>query len=236
MPAADPTPVRGMVLLIALLLVVGGAWAFIEILDEVREGDTQKFDDWALLSLRDPVDSSRPRGPRWVEEFARDATALGGVLCLTLISLAVTIYLLLEGKRHSAILVAASTLGGAVLSSLLKYLVARDRPDLVPHLSQVYTSSFPSGHSMLSAAVYLTLGSLLLRVTEHRRVKIFFLLIAVFLTALVGFSRVYMGVHYPTDVLGGWCAGIVWAITCWLIATILQRRHVIEKPEEHVQE
>jgi undecaprenyl-diphosphatase len=115
------------------------------------------------------------------------------------------------------------------LSSALKALFRRPRPEVVPHLMRVYSSSFPSGHSIISAVVYLTLGALLARTFRQRRFKFYFLAVAVVLTGLVGVSRVYMGVHYPTDVLAGWTAGLVWATLCWLVDRHLQRRGKIEQ-------
>jgi undecaprenyl-diphosphatase len=107
-------------------------------------------------------------------------------------------------------------------------LYARPRPDLVPHLSPVYTSSFPSGHSLIAAVVYLTLGSLLASVISRPMLKVYVLSVAMLLTTAVGLSRVYLGVHYPTDVLAGWLAGLVWALLCWLVARVLQRRGRVE--------
>ena len=125
-------------------------------------------------------------------------------------------------------LIVVATLGGLVVSTLLKSAFARPRPSVVPHLSMVYTSSFPSGHSMLSATVFLTLGALLGRFVKPFRLKAYFLIIALVLTLLVGVSRVYMGVHYPTDVLAGWAAGLAWALICWLVARHLQKRGALE--------
>ena len=125
-----------------------------------------------------------------------------------------------------------ATGGGLVISSVLKDIIARDRPSIVPHLSYVSTSSFPSGHSMLAAVAYLTLGSLLARLVVERRVKIYILVVALLITGLVGVSRVYMGVHYPTDVLAGWSAGLAWASICWLVARALQHRGTVEKAQE----
>ena len=116
-------------------------------------------------------------------------------------------------------------------SSILKAAFDRPRPN-VDHYSYVVTSSFPSGHSMMSAVVYLTLGSLLTRVLPARGVKIYLIVVALLLTLLVGLSRVYMGVHYPTDVLAGWTAGLVWAMLCWLAARYLQKRGTIERDME----
>jgi undecaprenyl-diphosphatase len=182
-----------------------------------------------LRAMRRADDPSRPIGPRWLPEVGRDLTALGGVAVLSLTTVFVAGYLLIVRKYHAMWLVLAATLGGLLISTLLKHLIDRARPDLVPHLSHVYTSSFPSGHSMLSAVVYLTLGALLTRLASERRVKLYFLAAALLLTFLVGVSRVYMGVHYPTDVLAGWTAGLVWALLCWLVARYLQRRGAVEK-------
>src|SRR3954470_7238136 len=135
-------------------------------------------------------------------------------------------------KYHAMWLVLIASFGGLLLSTGLKSLVDRPRPQLVPHLSQVYTSSFPSGHSMMSAIVYLTLGSLLARLVPSRPVKVYCMFVAMGLTFLVGISRVYMGVHYPTDVLAGWTAGLVWALLVWLAARALQRRGTVEKGGE----
>jgi undecaprenyl-diphosphatase len=119
-----------------------------------------------------------------------------------------------------------------MLSTGLKMGFERPRPDLVPHATQVYTASFPSGHAMLSAVTYLTLGALLSRVQRRRRVKAFFLGLALTLTLLIGLSRVYLGVHWPSDVLAGWCIGAAWASLCWFVALQLQRSGQVEEPGE----
>lgn len=227
---------HGLVVLGVVLLIVIGTWGFIKLADEVREGDTQTFDDWAVRSMRRADDPTRPIGPPWLAEVGRDLTALGGVSVLVLVTAGVAGYLLMAGKRHAMWLVLIATLGGLLISTILKYSFDRARPELVPHLSQVYTSSFPSGHSMLSAVVYLTLGSLLTRLVERRLLKIYFLTLAILVTFLVGISRVYMGVHYPTDVLAGWAAGLVWALICWLAAHYLRQRGAVEPltgPDPH---
>jgi undecaprenyl-diphosphatase len=213
----------------AALAVVLGTWGFIQLADEVTEGETQRFDDWAVRSLRSPENPADPLGPPWLEEVGRDITALGGVAVLAMVTLGVAIYLLLIRKYHAMWLVLAATTGGFVISMGLKFLFSRERPQLVPHLSHVETSSFPSGHSMLSAVVYLTLGVLLTRLVPQRIVKWYFLALALFLTFIVGLSRVYMGVHYPTDVLAGWSAGLVWALLCYLVARYLQKRGTVER-------
>jgi undecaprenyl-diphosphatase len=169
------------------------------------------------------------RGPRWLEEVGRDITALGGVTVLSLITLFVVGFLLLERKYHAMWLVLIATSSGLLLSSVLKHFTDRARPEIFEHRSYVYTTSFPSGHSMMSAIVYLTLGSLLMRLVRGRWIKIYLLACALLMTGLVGLSRIYMGVHRPTDVLAGWTAGLVWALLCWLVARQLQRRGKIER-------
>jgi undecaprenyl-diphosphatase len=219
---------------IPVLLVVGSAsacvWAFIEIAGEMREGETRAFDERVLLALRSAADTADPVGPRWVEEMARDFTALGGIGVLALISLATVAYLLLMRKRHAAVLVLAAVGGGILLSTLFKAGFDRPRPELVAHLSQIYTASFPSGHSMMSAVTYLTLGALLTPLHRGWAVKLFIVFAAVLITVLVGLSRIYLGVHWPTDVLAGWAAGAAWASACWLAALWFQKRGAVEPP------
>jgi undecaprenyl-diphosphatase len=219
-------------MLIAALLVVLGIWAFIAIADEVKEGGTQRFDEWVVRSLRQPGDPTRMIGPAWLGEVARDVTGLGGVAVLSLVTGAVVGFLWLREKYGAMWLVLVATVGGLVISSLLKHVYERPRPGVVPHLSQVYTTSFPSGHSMLSATVYLTLGTLLASFVRQRRIKFYFVSVAMALTFLVGISRVSMGVHYPTDVLAGWAAGLSWALVCWIVARALQRRGAVEQDIE----
>ena len=114
-----------------------------------------------------------------------------------------------------------ATISGAVLSSLLKLGFDRPRPDLVPHLTHVYSASFPSGHAMVSAVVYLTLGTLLTRIVSGIWLKIFVMAVAVLLTGLIGLSRLYLGVHWPSDVLAGWAAGAAWALVWWTVANVI---------------
>lgn len=214
------------------LIVLGGVATlvllFAKIAEEVMEGDTGGLDRKLLLLLRNPADLSDPLGPRWLEEMMRDFTALGGVGVLVLIVACVSGFLALTGRRRAAIVVVAAVGGGLLMSSALKHGFSRPRPDLVPHGSLVYTSSFPSGHSMMSAVVYLTLGALLARTQGATRVKLFIMGAAALVTLLVGFSRVYLGVHWPTDVLAGWVIGSAWAVLCWLGMIWLQDHGQVE--------
>ena len=216
-------------ILFAIVLAAGGLFLFVELAGEVFEGETRAFDETILLAFRNPADRSDPLGPSWVEEMMRDITALGSTVVLTFVSLGVAGFLHMTGKRGAALLVLASVIGGSLLSFGLKVGFERARPDLVPHGATVYTKSFPSGHSFLSAVVYLTLGALLARVQPKRRLKIYLLGLAALLTVAVGLSRVYLGVHWPTDVLAGWTVGASWALLCWLVALWLQSRGTVEE-------
>lgn len=204
--------------LILFAAAAGGLFVFLTLTGEVLEGETRAFDESLLLMLRQPDDPSMPIGPYWVSHAMNDITALGGMTVLSIVTLLVTAYLVLADRWGIALFTFLSVAGGWALSAALKLGVARPRPDIVPHLVEVHDLSFPSGHAMLSAVTYLTLGALLSRAQPTHAMRVFMMSVAVFLTLIIGLSRVYLGVHYPTDVLGGWCAGATWALVCWLLA------------------
>jgi undecaprenyl-diphosphatase len=205
--------------LASLLVVVVAILGFVEFGNEVIEGDTSAFDRDLLLALRNPTNAAQLIGPPWLEPAAVDITALGGTTVLTFMTITIAGYLLMARRHAAALQVAVSIGGGALLSSLLKMAFDRPRPDLVPHAVAVASASFPSGHAMLSAVAYLTIGGLLMRVQTRLATKVYVLTTAVLLTVLIGISRIYLGVHWPTDVLAGWCIGAAWALLCWVVAT-----------------
>jgi undecaprenyl-diphosphatase len=178
---------EGLVLFVALV-VVAALFVFARVTDEMLEGDTRDFDEWLLRRLRDPAQPDRPIGPGWLVELATDITALGGRAMLVLVIVLVLGYLALDRKFGAMWLVIAAASGGGLISTGLKYLLGRERPDVVPHIVSVI----------------------------------------LLLTGLVGGSRVYLGVHYPTDVLAGWALGLAWALLCWLVARYLQSRGKVE--------
>lgn len=203
--------------------------AFGMLAEEVLEGDTRRLDAAVLTFFRSSSDSALPAGPPWLIEMGRDITALGSFACLGVVFIASVGYLLLIRKRALAMLTAIAVLGGVALSTILKMVFDRPRPDLGGTV-QVFTASFPSGHAMLSAVTFLTLGALLTRANNERRTKVYFMTVAVLVTLLVGVSRLYLGVHYPSDVLAGWVIGTAWAVFCWTGAYQLQRRGRLTSP------
>jgi undecaprenyl-diphosphatase len=214
--------------LVLLLLLLG----FAKLADEVSEGETQQFDERVLKMLRRADDPTRPIGPAWLQSGALDITALGSATVLGLVVLSVIGFLLLQGMYRTALFVLLASAGGWWLNSAMKVWFQRARPDVVPHLREVMTLSFPSGHAMTSAAVYLTLGALLMRIAQRRLTKLYVITVAMLVTFLVGASRVYLGVHYPTDVLAGWLVGLSWALVCWLVERAIERRTGIAR-EQH---
>ena len=216
--------------LAAVFAIASLVLAFGHIAGEMLEGDATKFDERILLFFRSANDVSDPVGAPWMEEMARDITALGSFAVLSIVVFAVVIYLLMAHQRAAAFWILAAVCGGVILNNLLKLVYERPRPDLVTPAARVFTTSFPSGHATLSTITYLTLGALLASLHDSLRFKAYFLSLAILLAVAVGVSRVYLGVHYPTDVLAGWCIGAAWAAFCWTIFRWLQRRGGIELP------
>jgi undecaprenyl-diphosphatase len=221
---------RESALIVLLLIISGLLLGFGSLAEEVLEGDTAKLDEHIIGLFRNPADPSQPLGPAWLLEAMRDLTSLGSTLFLALVFLLVLVYFLIARKKAAALLFAVAVLGGQGVSTILKLLIDRPRPPLPDWAPRVVTASFPSGHSMLSAVTFLTIGALLSRVEPRPALRVYFVSVAVLLTVLVGASRVYLGVHWPTDVLAGWALGSAWALICWTAALWLQRRGKVEQP------
>ena len=213
----------GLLVILLLLLTFG------LVANKMSAGDTRGFDNAILLAMRNSENRADPIGPKWFEDGVRDITSLGGNAVLTVVVLSTAGFLALSRARGAALLVILSVTSGAMVMSTLKVTFGRVRPDVVTHSIIELTRSFPSGHTTLAAITYLTLGALLARVQSTRRLKRYVLSVAILLTALVGVSRVYLGAHWPTDVLAGWCLGAAWAMGCWLVAARLQREGRVEQ-------
>jgi undecaprenyl-diphosphatase len=202
----------------ALFLAIGATaavWGFFNIASEVGEGETMALDKHILLALRNPGDPSDPIGSRSLQEAMRDVTALGGVTVVSLITVVSVLAFLMHRRRWHAGILAVTVLLADISSEGLKDLYGRPRPELVPHGSYVYSASFPSGHSTLSAATFMTLAVLIASLEPNRGTKRMVFILAALLVLGIGFSRVYLGVHWPSDVLAGWCLGAAWALAAW---------------------
>jgi undecaprenyl-diphosphatase len=209
---------------IAVVLVLGAlVLTFRNIAEEVGEGDTHAMDSAILYALRAPGHPEQPIGPWWLTTAATDVTALGSITVLSILVLLVFGLVASLRRPREAIVLLCASVGGMVLTGLLKDFFQRDRPPLILHLAPAINASFPSGHATLSATVYLTLGALIAHFAQRRRVRAYALSAAVLLALLVGCSRVYLGVHWPTDVLAGWCVGSAWALFCWSMALLWER-------------
>lgn len=181
-------------------------------------GETIAFDEKIVLAFRKADHPSLPIGPAWMTSALMDVTALGGPTVIALVVVAAIGFLVLQTRYWTAFFIFMTALSGEAVSYAMKGVFARPRPGVVPHLREAFSSSFPSGHAMQSAIIYLTLGAVLMRIAEGRLTKIYILAVAMLLTFVVGLSRVWLGVHYPTDVLAGWIVGLFWASLCWLVA------------------
>lgn len=211
-------------MLLAIGALGGGLWLVLLLASEIQEGETSAFDRALLLALRTPGDAHSPIGPHWVQETARDITALGGFTVLTLVTVAAVVALLIYGRRVKALVFGATVLLAQAAAAAIKAIVDRPRPDLVSHLDQTYSSSFPSGHSVMAPVVYFTLAIILADTEMRRPARIMLVAGAVALVISVGVSRVYLGVHWPTDVLGGWTLGSAIALGAWFALRLLTRR------------
>ena len=209
--------------LIATSSLLIALFVFAKTVDEVTEGETDHVDrvivEW-VTSLH---------SPKWFDEIMRDCTAFGGIFVLSLTTFAVGVYFGAKRLWSALVFLLVSVVGAWALSMGLKHIFNRPRPQIIEHGSYTFTTSFPSGHAMLSAAVWLTLAVMLARLEKSYYLKAYFVLLGLFVSGMVGISRVWLGVHWPTDVLAGWALGTVWAIACWFLARYLQQRGKIEE-------
>jgi undecaprenyl-diphosphatase len=206
-----------------LVILVGSAWLFLFIAHEVADGDHLPVETALMRAMHqyDPVsvhDSTRLR------EVARDITGLGSMVVLTTLTVLVMGFLILCRRFSAALFLLVATVGSQVLNATLKVVFGRERPDPSVRWIDIDSLSFPSGHATSSAVVFLTIAILLSRILDKRSQQAYVMAAAVGLSLLVGLSRVYLGVHYPTDVLAGWMLGVAWAEICWFAARALGAR------------
>lgn len=213
------------------LVVCACVWVFVTLADDAPEGDYLHLESRLMLALRQPGADGKGAGPEWLPHVARDVTALGSGSVVTLLVVLVVGFLWLQRSRRAALGIALATSLGYGMSEGLKRAFGRPRPDValrldvMPRLMVETNAAFPSGHSMLASVVYLTLAALLGEmIARRRREKVYLVAAAALVSVLVGVTRVYLGVHYPTDVLAGWAAGTAWAVLCWAVAAGIERR------------
>ncbi|HWE47867.1 MAG TPA: phosphatase PAP2 family protein [Caulobacteraceae bacterium] len=208
------------------ILAVGlyALYLFLHITSETLfEGEGRAFDEGVLNALRVAGQPDAPVGPVWLPEMARDLSSLGSISVLVFVAAVVIGFALVRKRYGASTMIFIALAGGMVVVQALKQHFERERPPLAYHLEPVINASFPSGHAMLSAVFYLTLAVLLARVQQQKRMKVYVIAVAVVSTAMVGLTRIYLGVHWTTDVLAGWSVGCAWAVACWFLSFAWER-------------
>ncbi|MER9581159.1 phosphatase PAP2 family protein [Mesorhizobium sp. M0276] len=211
----------GFLAVVAICAVSLLTFAFL--VAEMRLDQIAEVDKRLLLSLRSPSDLSNPLGPVWFEEMVRDFTALGSTGVLVFVTAAGIGYMSVQGMVKGSLYLLFVAATGRALDLLLKFLVARPRPNLVSHMVSESTTSFPSSHAMMSAIIYLSIAVIVFSDTNANRLaKMYLFVVATILTGVIGASRVYLGVHWPSDVLAGWAAGAFWVTVCWILKILVR--------------
>lgn len=202
----------------SLLALCLASWiVFLKFCSEVMEGESHDIDQSIIFFIRDYTVPEHLLGKPWFAEMMRDISGLGGIAVLTLLTLAVMAYLILRRNGGQALYVLVAVVTGSMFSNLLKVGFDRPRPDIIPHGSHTMLPSFPSGHSLISAITYLTLGAMVAAAHRGRWMRIYLMAVPVILTLMIGISRIYLGVHWPSDVLAGWLGGAAWASMVWIL-------------------
>lgn len=219
----------GAFLLIGLVLALAGTAVFALLAEQVMEGGTQRFDNAVLLWMNE---HANPR----LDIVAMEVTSLGSGVVTWMIVAVSSVFLWTSRHRYSVLLLWVAVVGGSALNATLKGIFERPRPELfpwrVPHAGQ---SSFPSGHSMGAMVMYATLAYLVARLESTPALRRLTFVFAAILVSLIGASRMYLGVHYPSDVLGGFVIGLAWATFCALgieaIRYFRRRKPEVERVE-----
>lgn len=172
------------------------------------------LDTRILLALRNPANPAQLAGPLWFQDMLRDFMGLGGIGVLVLFIAGGLGILWLAARRREAWWFLGGVIGAFIIASVMKRLIGRPRPELIPHETYVFTASFPSGNTLMATVVWLLLAFALADAVGRRAVRDYAVFGALVIAALVGVARVYMGVHWPSDVIEAWGIGIAWV---WLL-------------------
>ncbi len=202
-----------------LFIALGCAILFALLAWLVTSGGTLGLDERVLHTLRraGPLDEA----PDWLVGLMRDITSLAGIGLVVLVGVAVLVYQLLQGRWRAALMLVFLLLTTHASVTFFKDFFQRARPDLVEHGAAVHTLSFPSGHSAMAAALCLTIAWTGARLHAPARIKIYFWVVGLGTMGLIGFSRMYLGVHWLSDVLAGWCLGAFWAALCTMLGDVI---------------
>lgn len=211
-----------------VVLGLAGATLLFAILAAATGPEPTSFDLLVIRSLHEPG-SADPTGPPWFEAFWSDVTVLGSGSIVVLLVVIVVAYLFLARHPKTALVVLLCIGFAAISAYVLKAFFERPRPMALQALISIDNYSFPSGHSVIAAAVYPTLASMIARVLDGPKLKLYCIGVGVGTMLLIGFSRIYLGVHYATDVIAGWCIGITWSLLAWALLTKLQRSGMVEQ-------
>ncbi|MEZ5895978.1 MAG: phosphatase PAP2 family protein [Parvularculaceae bacterium] len=178
----------------------------------VTSGASASFDRAVVAGLRDAQDQSLIAGPAWLGPFVKDITALGGTPVLTALCLLLAGFLVVRREWRRLVLLLGVVAGETIIVHALKDAFGRARPENVPHLVEATSASFPSGHSASAAAIFVVLAAMLAPSLKDAASRYYIYVAAIILALMVGASRIFLGVHYPTDVLAGWSFGVAWTM------------------------
>ena len=199
-------------LLALWIALAGAAWAFLRVAGEFREGELTAFDTWVLLRLRHPNNPHQAIGPIWLTDGMRDITSLGSVTVLFFITAVAALILYFHNKKPHAAVLGAAVLLSQLSGDVLKNFYGRVRPAFAVYGTPPVSLSFPSGHSTTATTAYFLLATIAAGLETRTAVRILYFAIAALLALSIGFSRVFLGVHWPSDVMAGWCVGGFWAL------------------------
>lgn len=219
-------------MLVALVVIAGAVALFVDLADDLGEASHNAFDLQVIEMLHSGADPANPIGPDWLDRIMLDLTSLGSLAVLATMALIVTGYLVIQRQGLKVVALIVALGGGLVLSETLKALFERTRPPDIYRTVETLNASFPSGHALLSTVVYLTLGAMLARAAKGRRLKSYIMGVAIVIALIVGCSRVYLGLHWPSDVVAGWSMGAAWASVCWLAERSVRSRFVGQQPAQ----